>query len=351
MNIDTTIQLNSFINKAYECEAFSDFLKHAIMNLHKFVMYDSGMFYCSISHDCSYFKPYLTGDINLYYKKEQFSERNKYLDYGNSDLIENQTNVFKSHELKNGQFKFITLIEPRKFFLEEQKQYHIVCIRVIYKDQFLGEIYLHREKANSDFSDEDMLILNLLQPHISTVFNLIHKKTASLYIEKNNQSKNNIGMCAFDKELAIVSTNIIGLDMLKAITIYGSSMLHHVKELCQPFDIEDKFESKKIDTIKIKDSEIIVDVFYYPPKVGGQVSYIVMMQYTSENLMVSDYKFKFTKREADIIDALVQGKNNSQIAGGLCLSENTVKTHIKNIYAKTGANNRTELTYLLMLNK
>ncbi|NLI91454.1 MAG: response regulator transcription factor [Peptococcaceae bacterium] len=31
-------------------------------------------------------------------------------------------------------------------------------------------------------------------------------------------------------------------------------------------------------------------------------------------------------------------------------SENTIKTHIKSIYKKTGANNRTELAYVLMLN-
>ena len=36
------------------------------------------------------------------------------------------------------------------------------------------------------------------------------------------------------------------------------------------------------------------------------------------------------------------------IAGELHVSENTVKTHVKNIYSKAGVQNRTELMALLL---
>lgn len=36
------------------------------------------------------------------------------------------------------------------------------------------------------------------------------------------------------------------------------------------------------------------------------------------------------------------------IAGELCVSENTVKTHVKNIYSKAGVQSRTELMNLLL---
>jgi len=349
MDTKKIIQLNTFINSAYECTSFLDFLRLAITGLHKFVMYDSGMFYCAISHDCSYFKPYDTGDIDKYYIKEAFAERESYLEYAEEGHAGKEAYVYKQIDYLSGIIKVTQ--EPRKNFLEEQDKYYIACLRIVYKGQFLGEIYLHRENTKPDFTDNDLLILSLLQPHISTIFNIIHTRITNKAVEQGNRSIN-MGMCAFDSDLTIISANVAGLEMLKAITIFGSSVLYHIKELC--IDISDK-KSKKpgnlSEIIKTKNSDIKLDIFTYPTRIGDHICHIAILQYTSESQILSDYRFKFTKREADIIDGLIQGKNNAQLASGLSLSENTIKTHIKSIYNKTGANNRTELTYLLMLSK
>ena len=43
-------------------------------------------------------------------------------------------------------------------------------------------------------------------------------------------------------------------------------------------------------------------------------------------------KYNISDREVEIIEALVVGKTNKEIAAELFISINTVKTHIKNIY-------------------
>jgi DNA-binding NarL/FixJ family response regulator len=53
----------------------------------------------------------------------------------------------------------------------------------------------------------------------------------------------------------------------------------------------------------------------------------------------------FTQREADVIDALTQGKPNKIIAYELNLRESTVKVHIRNIMKKLNARNRTEIIF------
>lgn len=53
----------------------------------------------------------------------------------------------------------------------------------------------------------------------------------------------------------------------------------------------------------------------------------------------------FTQREADVIDALTQGKPNKIIAYELSLRESTVKVHIRNIMKKLKARNRTEIIF------
>lgn len=57
---------------------------------------------------------------------------------------------------------------------------------------------------------------------------------------------------------------------------------------------------------------------------------------------------KFTEREGQITTLLIQGKTYRVIAEELHVSENTIKTHVKNIYSKSGVQNRTELMNLIL---
>ena len=52
---------------------------------------------------------------------------------------------------------------------------------------------------------------------------------------------------------------------------------------------------------------------------------------------------EFTQREREIISAIVTGQANKDIAARLALSEDTVKHHLSNIFAKAGVSNRLEL--------
>jgi DNA-binding NarL/FixJ family response regulator len=47
-------------------------------------------------------------------------------------------------------------------------------------------------------------------------------------------------------------------------------------------------------------------------------------------------------RELEVLRLMAAGKSNRDIAEVLCISLNTVATHVRNILAKTGCANRTE---------
>jgi DNA-binding NarL/FixJ family response regulator len=49
-----------------------------------------------------------------------------------------------------------------------------------------------------------------------------------------------------------------------------------------------------------------------------------------------------TEREHEILTQIAKGSSNAQIATTLSLSENTVKFHLRNVYAKLGVGSRTE---------
>ena len=118
MNNEQIFKLNRFISEAYECHTFSEFLLYAIRKLHQIVMYDSGMFYCAISRDCSFFKPYLTGPIEQYYEKKPFLERDSYVQENDEGNRGKEAYVYKAADLKQGIVRIDQ--EPRNQFLVSQ---------------------------------------------------------------------------------------------------------------------------------------------------------------------------------------------------------------------------------------
>lgn len=55
---------------------------------------------------------------------------------------------------------------------------------------------------------------------------------------------------------------------------------------------------------------------------------------------------ELTKTERKILRAIVAGKANKEIAYDLSVSENTVKTHVKNVFEKLGVSDRTSAATL-----
>jgi NarL family two-component system response regulator LiaR len=55
-----------------------------------------------------------------------------------------------------------------------------------------------------------------------------------------------------------------------------------------------------------------------------------------------------TARELDVLALMVDGLNNTQIAGKLTVSPSTVKSHVSNILSKLGVASRTEAVTLAL---
>lgn len=58
--------------------------------------------------------------------------------------------------------------------------------------------------------------------------------------------------------------------------------------------------------------------------------------------------YGLTGRETEILDLMVDGKTNQQIADALLIAESTVKFHINNIFAKLGVADRTQAVVIAL---
>jgi DNA-binding CsgD family transcriptional regulator len=75
--------------------------------------------------------------------------------------------------------------------------------------------------------------------------------------------------------------------------------------------------------------------------------FLIAMKETDEVIFSRDWSlYSLTKREAEIAEYVCQGLSNKRISETLFISLNTVETHLKNIFKKTGITNRTSLLAL-----
>jgi NarL family two-component system response regulator LiaR len=58
-----------------------------------------------------------------------------------------------------------------------------------------------------------------------------------------------------------------------------------------------------------------------------------------------------TEREREVLGLMIEGLNNTQIAGKLTVSPSTIKSHVSNILSKLGVASRTEAVTLALRNK
>jgi len=59
-------------------------------------------------------------------------------------------------------------------------------------------------------------------------------------------------------------------------------------------------------------------------------------------------RFELTQREQSVLVNLIHAKSIKQIAEKECLSENTIKTHLKSLYRKTDTNSQTQIVRLVL---
>ena len=60
---------------------------------------------------------------------------------------------------------------------------------------------------------------------------------------------------------------------------------------------------------------------------------------------------ELSEREREVLALIVEGLNNTQIAGRLCVSPSTVKSHVSGILTKLGVSSRTEAATLALRNR
>lgn len=97
---------------------------------------------------------------------------------------------------------------------------------------------------------------------------------------------------------------------------------------------------------------VITIMFLYKSVINARKEYRQLMELSINGSSPQIFeenssRYKLTNREIEIVQLLRQGNKYQTIADKLFISQLTVKKHVRNIFEKTGAGNRTELIHKL----
>lgn len=251
---------------------------------------------------------------NIYISSKRFSECESFIK--NIEILDNNSSLpdliflkARFHLYKN---------EP------ELAEKLILSLDIPFDSSLSPDLYLivlHTYISLNQIEKADKLINDFFQNHpekesIYIVYNYIFKAIVS-YLKKDEQYINDILFA-----LKISQKN----EIIAIFSDFSEQLNDVINKILSEFSKKNRNNANTVINNNYLDQILVL--FY---------------QKNKENTIENDLNnISLTKREIELLDMLEHRLTNTEICDKLCLSINTIKTHIKNIYKKLGVNNREE---------
>jgi DNA-binding CsgD family transcriptional regulator len=162
--------------------------------------------------------------------------------------------------------------------------------------------------------------------------------------------RSNPGIIILNNEGRLVFINNEALDMIGN----PSAILENLKDIGQELQTHKNISEIKNRPLIFKHLEKTFSARAFPIGVSekGKMTHLLfLLERLTEKREINfekvRSKYKLTKKEIEIVKLLSQGYSNKDIAQSLCISEYTVKDHIKKIMEKMDCSSRGEIIALL----
>jgi DNA-binding CsgD family transcriptional regulator len=230
-------------------------------------------------------------------------------------------------------------------------QYSIEGNLYVSDDGNVSGIGIHRSDAHEDFSQRDLEILKLSRPHLSN----IAKRYQKIRMGENDYLKmipflssiKDLSICIWDFDLNLLDSNLNcgnfippqhREELLRGlITLCRSLREKIVRSGTKDRGVEDRVRSR----VNIGGQYYFADVAYSSAGHLGHKGRFVAMIYDYANIFTNILydirdKFSLTEREFEVLQVMMQGMSNQEIAAKLFITIPTVKKHLTGVYQKLG---------------
>lgn len=223
---------------------------------------------------------------------------------------------------------------------------------------FLFAITVCKKEAEGVFAKEELNLLyqigRVVAVHIDYHRKWVDQKTLRKFISRNTVDKT-IGFCVVNESLEIVSENRTFPLYLK--NLYGSMSLKECIGDLNPYSslsalwmmgeyVQEK--QSEFGRFRVRMVADMVNAAHDYRRMYLMIQIIPLMKVEEPSKNIDNKyslleTFNLSRREMQVIQMLVTGKENADIADKLYISAATLKTHIRNIYTKLDVSNKSEL--------
>ena len=198
----------------------------------------------------------------------------------------------------------------------------------------LGGFSFYRGKEKSDFSGLDVFILKLFQPHLSNILYNYGQLSETDNLPFMFENYNCMGLCFLDSNGEIVKSNAT---FRRFVEDKSTSILPKIRTIC--YELKKDGTNKISEEYKFDDAPLFIEVSSVPHHSGSDNIQFCCLTYdlskfVSLTLDKAKEKYTLTSREFEIVQAILRGKTNEEIASELYLSLSTVKKYLASIYGK-----------------
>ena len=211
------------------------------------------------------------------------------------------------------------------------------------------------EKGDNKYSSANIFIISSLSLQSEVLLYVINKEigaTCKIFDRDLNDFSENAVYDNFSEDnkplLLIDSESQSFEEILKSVSINRnlSSSLIAIFNLKVDTMVEKKALSRKIKGFFYKDDQFEIFLKGIRAMLDGEIwiPRKVLLQYVFDSLeekqSIIEEKTALTPREIEILSLISMGTTNDEIADQMCISTNTVKTHLYNIFKKINVPNR-----------
>ena len=253
-------------------------------------------------------------------------------------------------------------------FMQPQYLYWELFLTLRWKNKLEGMITLWRSKKQLDYEDREVRKAAMLAPHFGVAVHnicLISQINTRENHSLSADETNNEGILWLDHKFTPSFFNAEARDICQQLLSsmeYNTSDLEKGEFPIPSCIIEDC--SDLLDLLKIKEQPILspkerivftesgkkfrieCSLIWKANQINSIPNFIVTLSDLSDEKKLETTlkaRFQLSRRELDVIYYLTRGLSDDEIGEKLCISRQTVHTHIKNIYKKLGVKSRIEL--------
>lgn len=320
-----------------------------------FTLYNNNQYYRTISHN--------EAVAFLYAFSDNYCDKDPIRNYINNNLsyfLSSQAMPIRSSEILRSCDE-VSVQEYMDFLAKGHVRYVAVAPARSYR------LVLYKQEV--DFDDHEIELLS----EIADIIKLKYKLSHTIHIEKTLHTlKNNIlndmsvGFVVLNEKFEVIDYSRSLTFFLKpqarqiiATTYFGALVKKYMSNLAlggsipigtPPVFLEGceatlALHSTANDISLDSKNRFVFDDYYS----NDEFYVITVAQHNTKaenDLSSFSAKYGLTIREVEIIDALSCGANYDDVANKLYISTSTLRTHVKNIYAKLGINNQRALMAL-----